>query len=254
VLVHGLPGSAYDWDPLPSRLLAAGLRVIRYDRVGYGHSDARRSNDEHSIDRNSSELVQLLARLSLESPIVVGWSYGGGVALRAAEDAPSRVGGLVLLGSIGPASHLGGSHAVAQVLQWPRRWAVASGFPARIGVALFGPFAFGGTPPDGWREHALAALGAPGAVRTWTMEAAGADASVLHPERVAVPVTILHGTEDQLSPYTHAVDLHRRLQASQLVEVLGGSHMLPNTHAPLVVEHVHRLAARDSGGRITRLQ
>src|SRR5678816_2391268 len=46
LLIHGLPGSAYDWEPLPTLLQAAGCRVIRYDRVGYGHSDRRRDDAE----------------------------------------------------------------------------------------------------------------------------------------------------------------------------------------------------------------
>ena len=47
VLVHGLPGSAYDWSPLPQRLLAAGFRVIRYDRVGYQNQDVDKHTRHH---------------------------------------------------------------------------------------------------------------------------------------------------------------------------------------------------------------
>jgi hypothetical protein len=67
VLVHGLPGSAYDWRPLPEQLVAAGFRVIRYDRVGYGHSDRRTEGERHSIERNAGELLELL-------PALGGWN------------------------------------------------------------------------------------------------------------------------------------------------------------------------------------
>ena len=36
VLVHGLPGSAYDWRHLTAELVNADFRVIAYDRLGYG--------------------------------------------------------------------------------------------------------------------------------------------------------------------------------------------------------------------------
>ena len=58
LLVHGLPGSAYDWEPLSDLLRAAGCRVIRYDRVGYGHSDRRRDDGEHRVDVNGIELAR----------------------------------------------------------------------------------------------------------------------------------------------------------------------------------------------------
>src|SRR4030095_3730611 len=91
MLIHGLPGSAYDWDPLPEQLVAAGFRVVRYDRVGYGHSDRRANDGEHRIEVNAAEVMALASALRLEAPLLVGWSYGGGVALRAAADYPERV-------------------------------------------------------------------------------------------------------------------------------------------------------------------
>jgi len=68
--------------PLPQRLLDAGFRVIRYDRIGYGHSDRRSRGAAHTLDANAGELVDLLTAMSAESPILVGWSYGD---IRAAD-------------------------------------------------------------------------------------------------------------------------------------------------------------------------
>ena len=86
VLVHGLPGSAHDWRPLPEQLIAAGFRVIRYDRVGYGHSSRRRAGESHAIDSNATDVLQLIAALQLDAPVLVGWSYGGAVAQRASAE------------------------------------------------------------------------------------------------------------------------------------------------------------------------
>jgi pimeloyl-ACP methyl ester carboxylesterase len=36
VLVHGLPGTAYDWRELSPELAKRGRRAIAYDRVGWG--------------------------------------------------------------------------------------------------------------------------------------------------------------------------------------------------------------------------
>src|SRR5688572_18559094 len=76
VLVHGLPGSAYDWRPTSAALAARGRRAIAYDRVGYGWSDAR-PDGAFSVASNAGELLALLEALGLEGVTLVGWSYGG---------------------------------------------------------------------------------------------------------------------------------------------------------------------------------
>ena len=45
VLIHGLPGSGYEWRETQPFVAASGLRAIAYVRVGYGRSDPRTSNE-----------------------------------------------------------------------------------------------------------------------------------------------------------------------------------------------------------------
>jgi pimeloyl-ACP methyl ester carboxylesterase len=243
VLVHGLPGSAYDWSPLPERLQAAGFRVIRYDRVGYGYSDRRTDDAQHTLATNARELRALLTTLHLDAPILVAWSYGGGVAVTAAADNPDAIGGLVLVASIGPSASPGWQPAF---VEWPRRWAVASGVPARIATALLIRYMFRGTPPAGFTEHALSVIGAPGVIHTWTTEERYMDGGGMHPERVTTPAIVVHGDADVNVPVAVGDDLHPRLRSSTMVRVPGGTHMLPNTHADVLVEQVMKLALRRS--------
>lgn len=103
VLVHGLPGSAYDWRHLTPELVKAGFRVIAYDRLGYGHSDVR-PGESHTVQENGADLLALLDTMNLQNAIVVGWSYGGVTVMQAATQDPSRMARLVLIGTGGPAS------------------------------------------------------------------------------------------------------------------------------------------------------
>lgn len=101
LLVHGQPGSAYDWQELTAELVRRGFRVIAYDRVGYGRSDPR-APGHVSLETNARELLGLLAALELRGVTLVGYSYGGGVAMAALRRDASRAARLVLLGSVGP--------------------------------------------------------------------------------------------------------------------------------------------------------
>jgi len=246
ILIHGLPGSAYDWDPLPGLLTAAGCRAIRYDRVGYGYSDRRRDDGEHRVDVNGLELAQLIDVLHLDRVVLAGWSYGGGVAIDATGRS-SRVTGVALLGSIGPATPQ--PTQVPRAVEWPRRWAMASGLPARVIIGLFGRlFAFNSSPPEGWTSHAYAAVGASGVVHTFSEEAIQMDPASLRVAPLAkVAVSIVHGTADRLSPVIAAEDLKRRVPSARLVTVPDGSHMLPNTHAALIRDELVDLVRRTGG-------
>ncbi|MGE5286348.1 MAG: alpha/beta fold hydrolase [Micromonosporaceae bacterium] len=97
VLLHGQPGSGADWQQVAS-LLPGGLDVVALDRPGYG---ANRQAAGGFV-ANAAAVVAELDRRGIERAVLAGHSYGGGVALSVAGQAPERVEALVLLASVGP--------------------------------------------------------------------------------------------------------------------------------------------------------
>ena len=101
VLLHGNPGFVQDFTLGPDNLadaLATDHRVIVVDRPGHGYSD--RPSDEATTPREQARLIhELLERLRVDRPILVGHSWGGGLALVYAEQYPRQVSGLVLAGT-----------------------------------------------------------------------------------------------------------------------------------------------------------
>jgi pimeloyl-ACP methyl ester carboxylesterase len=97
VLLHGQPGSPADWLPLAGRL-PAQLHTVAADRPGYGSSPLAAGG----FAANARALLDDLDRRGVRHAVLVGHSYGGGVALSAASLAPERVAAVVLLASIGP--------------------------------------------------------------------------------------------------------------------------------------------------------
>jgi pimeloyl-ACP methyl ester carboxylesterase len=97
VLLHGQPGSGTDWRQVADRL-PSGLRVVALDRPGYGTS----RQPAGGFAFNARAVLAELDARGIERAVLVGHSYGGGVALSAARLAPERVEALVLLASVGP--------------------------------------------------------------------------------------------------------------------------------------------------------
>jgi pimeloyl-ACP methyl ester carboxylesterase len=97
VLLHGQPGSGADWHQVADRL-PGGLGVVALDRPGYGTS----RQAARGFVANAAAVVAELDGRGIERAVLVGHSYGGGVALSVAGLAPERVEALVLLASVGP--------------------------------------------------------------------------------------------------------------------------------------------------------
>lgn len=70
-------------------------RVIRYDRLGYGKSDA--PTEPYSRLAN---LVAIMDTLSVERAVLIAGSSGGAMAIEFALAHPDRVAGLVLVGAV----------------------------------------------------------------------------------------------------------------------------------------------------------
>jgi pimeloyl-ACP methyl ester carboxylesterase len=98
VLLHGLGGSIYDWRHI-LRPLARSHRVLAIDLLGSGESEIPEKED-FSIAAQARRVRGILDSLGVAKASLVGNSYGGGVALRLAQDWPERVGRLVLINSV----------------------------------------------------------------------------------------------------------------------------------------------------------
>src|SRR5690348_11831297 len=76
VLIHGYPLNGASWEKQIPELLAAGHRVITYDRRGFGRSSQPTSG--YNYDTFAEDLRQLITHLKLEKFALVGFSMGGG--------------------------------------------------------------------------------------------------------------------------------------------------------------------------------
>ena len=97
VLLHGQPGSGADWQRV-TRRLPVHWHVVAADRPGYG-SNPRPAG---GFAANARDVFAQMDSHGIQRAVLVGHSYGGGVALAAASLAPHRVEAVVLLAGVGP--------------------------------------------------------------------------------------------------------------------------------------------------------
>lgn len=101
VLIHGYPLNGHSWERQTRELLAAGYRVITYDRRGFGQSSKVGSG--YDYDTFAADLNTLLETLDLREVILVGFSMGTGELARYVKNhGHERVAKLAFLASLEP--------------------------------------------------------------------------------------------------------------------------------------------------------
>ena len=109
VLIHGWPLSGASWERQAAALLAAGCRVITYDRRGFGRSSQPSSGYEY--DTLAKDTYQVLEALDLQDVTLVGFSMGGGeVARYLGKYNEGRVTKAVFMSAIPPALRKSGDN------------------------------------------------------------------------------------------------------------------------------------------------
>ncbi|MEJ7740298.1 MAG: alpha/beta hydrolase [Chitinophagaceae bacterium] len=101
VLIHGWPLSKEMWEYQLDDLINAGMRVIKYDRRGFGKSG--KPWNSYDYDTLTDDLNVIMEQLDLKDAVLVGFSMGGGEAVRyLGRYGTSRVSKLVLISAVPP--------------------------------------------------------------------------------------------------------------------------------------------------------
>lgn len=259
VLVHnGTPNSRLLYEPSVRLAEAQGIRMIGYDRPGYGGSDR---DPGRSVARCAQDVRAIADALGIERLAVWGISGGGPHAIACAALLPDLVPAVAVLASIAPWGAEGldyfagmGSENVEDIELTVRDRAAgqAKHEQDRIESLAATPETIYTTietllsPVD--REALTPTLTqylydsmqlglAPGADGWWDDDVAFAEPWGFELERIGTPVLLLHGRQDRFVPFTHGEWLARHIPGVE-------ARLLDNDgHLTLVknqLEGVHR--------------
>ena len=99
VLLHGSNADLHTWDAWTAALTDT-YRVIRFDQIGHGLTGADPAGD-YAPRSFADDVGRMADELGVARFVLAGNSMGGGIALDYALRHPERVGGLVLVDSVG---------------------------------------------------------------------------------------------------------------------------------------------------------
>lgn len=217
VLVHGLGGHAEDWHNLAPFLVRDGFRLYIPDLPGFGRS-GKPKDFSYSVPDEADVVIGFMDAVGLKQVDLGGHSMGGWIVQRIAFEHPDRIRKLMVFDSAG----------VYDKPAWNK--------------ALFTP-----TTPGELNELDALLMPHPPEVppfiardilrvsreRSWVVQRAmqsmmtGRNTTDSELPQLKMPVLIVWGDQDHITPLADGEKMHQLVPQSQLDVVEGCGHLAP---------------------------
>ena len=238
VLIHGWPLSHRMWEGQIHAFVAAGFRVIAYDRRGFGDSD--RPATGYDYDTFAADLQALITTLDLKNVILAGFSMGGGeVARYLGTYGSERIAKAMFLGAVPPflLKTADNPNGAPMELFEGMMAGVKADRAAFLATFLQGFFNYDPAdttfPVDAiafakWIAYNASAVGTAECILAFGTTDFRADL-----KKITIPTLVVHGSADQILP----IDISGKLTAAmipgaQLIVIDGAPHGMTVTHGP----------------------
>lgn len=266
VLLHGAGGNLRDFTFDLMDRLADDFTVTAFDRPGLGYTDrvaqvakGPLATEGDSPADQARMLREAATQIGVETPVVVGHSFGGIVAMAWADldlatQSPVKAAAVVSFGGVlmpWP-DDLGGYYTLnGGIIGGTVTIPLIAAFAPRstIDDTLTGIFA-----PDPVPEGYLAHFGAPLAVRQVTFRANVRQVNTLRPHvvdmvtrypQLTLPIEIVHGTADTTVPdFVHPFEMMKIVDTARLTRLDGVGHMPHHADPQAAVDAIKRAASR----------
>ncbi|WP_309572616.1 alpha/beta hydrolase [Deinococcus sp.] len=239
---HGTPNIGSPPEPLFRAAARLGLRLIGYDRPGYGGSTPR---PDRPVASAAHDVAAIVDALKLGQFAVMGHSGGGPHALACAGLLPERVVAAISMAGLAPFGAAGldwyaGMHSPASLE------AAAAGRAAKEAYEAteppFDPDVF--TPADhaalqgswNWLNSVVGPAMVHGPAPLIDDDLAYVRAWGFNPQDIRVPVLLLHGALDRMVPATHSQWLSHTIPRAELRSTPGDGHISILNHAQAALE------------------
>jgi pimeloyl-ACP methyl ester carboxylesterase len=259
VLANGLGGTYIAFRYLYDAL--EGYQTICWDYRGLYTSEPSKDPQANTVRHQVDDLMAILDHEKVDGCVIVGWSMGVQVGFESIRMHPDRVRGLLAInGTYGRAFRtVMGSRLVGKTIPMLLRLVKAQASLAGRATKLVAG-----------KDALINAMKRVGLVsRTIDLEIFRAVAAGFQTidwaiysdlltrldehdaeevlEKITVPVTIVTGDRDLMTPPSTAEHMHRAIAGSRLVVIEGGTHYTPVEYPGVIVDELGRLLDRIPG-------
>ncbi len=221
IFVHGFPFNKTLWN-LQVGSLRDHYHVIAYDVRGFGDSDT--GNEDFTIELFVKDLISLMDALKINTTILCGLSMGGYIALNAIEHYAGRFNALILSDTNCIADSSEGKEKRMKAIESIRQGGVEKYADESI-KNYFAPESFINRPEEitAVREMIVRTSEKSLCNTLLALSLRRETCSIL--QEIKVPVLILVGKEDKITPPDAAQLMHEKIKGSVLKIIDHAAHL-----------------------------
>jgi 3-oxoadipate enol-lactonase len=221
IFIHAFPFCNRMWDK-QTEAFQGKYRVITYDLRGFGYSETQ--DTVFTIDSHVEDLFSIMNTMKLEKPVICGLSMGGYIALRALEQGQNKFKGAILCDTRSEADNNNSKATRARQIKLIKSGDIAGFNEGFIKAALSEKsFAENQALVDflktmmGWQKP----INVAGALLTL---AARMDPTE-YLERIDIPVLVLVGKEDKITPPEYSKLIYGKIRNADLALIPDAGHL-----------------------------
>lgn len=217
VLVHGLGGHAEDWRNLTPFLRRAGYRIYTPDLPGYGRSQ-KPADFSYSVQDEANVVVDFMNALGLKQVDLGGHSMGGWIVQLIAYEHPDRITRLMIFDSAGLYERPTWNTDLfvpTTPMQLDQLDALLMPHPPQV-PAFIANDILRSARENGWIIH-----------RAMNSMLTGKDTTDSMLPALKMPVLIVWGSDDQITPLSEGEKMYQLMPQSKLEVVKGCGHLAP---------------------------
>jgi 3-oxoadipate enol-lactonase len=246
IFIHGFPFNKHMWD-MQTEVLKSNYRVISYDLRGFGESEA--GHRELSLDNLTLDLINLMDKLHIRKAAVCGLSIGGSIALNAVEKYPDRFTALILSDAQCSPDPPNNKEEKLKIIRSIQQNGISQ-FAEQSLRRYFASVSFHRRKEEVKAARKMILSNPAGTICKTLMQLEQKKDICEGLNDIRIPVLILVGKEDQVTPPGDAEFMHEHIRDSSLAVIEYAGH-LPNLENTFEFnKHLKRFIDKVSSKRI----
>lgn len=221
IFIHGFPLNKSMWDGQLGAL-KDNYRVIAYDIRGHGNTGS--SEENFSIDLFTNDLIFLMDALDLKKPALCGLSMGGYIALNAIGKFPEHFSALVLSDTQCTADSAEAKVKRIQTIENIHRSGVEN-YAEESLKKLFATVSFTTKQQEIAAVRKMIVQTTPQSLSYTLFALAERKGTCNKLQDIEVPVLIIVGEFDEITPLAAARLMHGKIQGAQLNILANSGHL-----------------------------
>ena len=227
IFIHGFPLNKFMWSK-QIEALTDKYRVIAYDIRGHGNSEA--GEEKFAIDLFANDLVGLMDALKIEKAMLCGLSMGGYIAIKAILSHPERFSSIILSDTSCKADTPEGKEKRLNAIENIAKNGVEN-YAEESLKKLFAIESFTTNREEIAFARQMIVKTSKQSLYNTLRALADRKETCGHLQDINVPVLIMVGKEDVITPLEAAMFMHEKIKDS-ILQIIGHAGHLSNMENP----------------------